>query len=66
MTTDYSDELDAVAKGPKAVTVDGTSATAQDADTIIKIEDRAAAKTARARNHLGLVFRKIQPGGGGL
>jgi hypothetical protein len=63
---DYTTELDTIAKGPKSVTVDGTSATAQDAEAVIKIEDRLNAKAARVKNHLGLVFRKISPGGGGL
>jgi len=64
---DYEDQLDAIAKGPKSAShADGRSMTSQDADEVIKIEDRLNAKSARSKNHLGLVFRKIAPGGGGL
>ncbi len=63
---DYSEQLDAIAKGPKAATADGMSVTAQDPEAIMKIEDRLKTSAAAARNHLGLNFVKLQPPGGGF
>lgn len=65
MAINYDDELEKLAKNPKSATVDGVSATAQDVDAIIKIQDRAAAKTAASRNHFGLRLAKIEPPGAG-
>ncbi len=46
---DCSEQLGAIAKGPKAATADGMSVTAQNPEAIMKTEDRLKTNTA-ARN----------------
>ena len=54
------------AVGPAKVSADGTSAEAQPIPDQIEADRYRASKAAKTQNHLGLRFRKLEPGGGGL
>ena len=60
-----ADRIEENAKGVASVSVDGVSTTAVDIDKQIRAEQYLAAKTAKARNHCGIVFRTLKPGGCG-
>lgn len=51
--------------GVKRVTVDGQSVEALDIDQLVAAKQAAAATSAKARNHCGLAFRTMEPGGCG-
>lgn len=57
-------EQDAIA-GVQRVSADGVSVDAMTIDDRIKADEYLARKTAAARNHLGLTFRLLTPGGCG-
>lgn len=57
-------EADAIA-GVQSATVDGQSATAMSIDDRIKAANFLAQQSGRARNHLGLTIRQLEPGGCG-
>lgn len=57
-------EEDAIA-GVSKVTVDGTTVETMSIDDRIKAAKFAANQTAKARNHRGLAFRTLNPGGCG-
>lgn len=54
-----------VALGPKQVSVDGTTVTAQSVDEIKKAKDMLAASNAAARPHFGMRMTKLVPPGCG-
>ncbi len=60
-----SDAIEETAKGPARVSVDGTDVTAQDIEKQIKADMYLAAKTAQNKNHAGIGFRTLEPGGCG-
>ena len=51
--------------GVSEVEVAGRRVKAMTVDEQIKAAQFAATSAAKSRNHLGLVFRTLQPGGGG-
>lgn len=51
--------------GVASVSADGVTVTAVDIDTQIIAANYLQQRAAVARNHLGLTFRKISPGGCG-
>ncbi len=51
--------------GVQSATVDGQSATQMSIDDRIKAANFIASQTAKSKNHLGLTFRKMEPGGCG-
>lgn len=57
-------EDDAIA-GVQRVAVDGQSVDAMTIDDRIKADNYVRQRAAAARNHLGLTFRKLEPGGCG-
>jgi hypothetical protein len=57
-------ERDAI-DGVQSVSVDGTSVTAMSIDDRIKADQYVASKAAASKNHLGLTFRTLTPGGCG-
>ena len=57
-------EQDAIA-GVQSVSVDGTSVQQMSIDDRIKADQYLATKTAKAKNHCGLTFRTLTPGGCG-
>lgn len=63
--TDISDAIEATAQAPARVTVDGTTVEAQSIPDQIEADKHVNAATARTRNHLGLTFRQLEPGGCG-
>lgn len=54
-----------VALGPKQVSTDGTSVTAQSVDEIKKAKDMLAADGAAGQPHFGVRFTKLVPPGCG-
>ena len=63
--TTIADKIEETAKGPARVSVDGTSVDAQSIDDQITAEKYLAAKSATSKNHMGLSFRQLTPGGCG-
>ena len=64
--TTIQDAIERSAKdGVASVSVDGTSVTAMSIEKQIAADNYLRQRAAAARNHLGLTFRKIQPGGCG-
>ena len=61
-----SDTIGEHAKGPKQVTVDGTTTVRQPLRDQVLVEDRQKGATAAGKSHLGFRFRKLKPPGGGL
>jgi hypothetical protein len=57
-------EADAIA-GVQRVAVDGQSVDAMTIDDRIKADNYVKQRAAVTRNHLGLTFRKLEPGGCG-
>ena len=53
------------ALGQARVTVDGTDVTAVDIEKQIKAAEFLAAQNAKEKNHCGLTFRQLTPGGCG-
>lgn len=51
--------------GVASVSTDGTSVSSMSIDERIKADAYLKSQAARSRNHLGLVFRKLEPGGCG-
>jgi len=66
MADNIADAIEENALGPASATVDGTSATQHRLPDLIEADRYQKAKTGAAKNHLGLRFRKLEPGGGGL
>lgn len=56
---------DAAKAGIARVTADGTSVDAMDLDKLINADRHLSGQTAKAKNHLGLSFRALEPGGCG-
>ena len=57
-------EQDAIA-GVQRVSVDGTSVDAMSIDDRIKADEYRAKQTAKSKNHCGITFRTLTPGGCG-
>ena len=57
-------EQDAIA-GVQRASVDGTSVDAMSIDDRIKADEYVAKKAAASKNHCGLTFRTLTPGGCG-
>jgi hypothetical protein len=57
-------EQDAI-NGVQSVSVDGTSVSSMSIDDRIKAEQYLAQKAAKSKNHCGLTFRTLEPGGCG-
>lgn len=60
-----TDAIEEQAMGPRQVTVDGASTQRRDIRELIEADKHLAAKTAAKRNHFGMAFRKLEPGGTG-
>lgn len=65
MADTIAEAIDEAAKGPQSVTVDGMSVTAPDIDKLIRADQYAKANTGIEKNHCGLRFRTLKPGGCG-
>ncbi len=63
-TTEEAARL-AAALGPKRVRVGNEEAEQHSLAELQEVADRATGKTARTKNHLGLVFRQLIPPGAG-
>jgi len=59
------DAIEETAKGVQSVSVDGQSVTSMDIDKLIRADEYLAKKAAASKNHLGLSFRQLKPGGCG-
>jgi len=65
MTETIQDRIEENAKGVQNVSVDGMSTTAVDIDKQIRADEYLAKKAAVSKNHMGLSFRTLKPGGCG-
>ena len=63
--TTIADKIEENAKSPARVTVSDTTVEGQSIPDQILAEQHLAAKSAIAKNHLGLTFRQFTPGGCG-
>jgi hypothetical protein len=59
------DAITQAALGPKKTAEAGRTIEEHDMDQLIKADNHVASKTAGNRNHMGLRFSKIVPGGTG-
>jgi len=62
---DLEETIRQAAKDPAQVSVDGFSAQSQPIPDLIEADRHLAAKSAAAKNHLGMTLRKLEPGGCG-
>lgn len=66
MATTIADAIEKAAKdGVSRVTIDGTSVDAMSVQDMIAADSYLKQQAAKSRNHLGLTFRKFEPGGCG-
>lgn len=66
MATTVSEAIEAAAiEGVSRVSVDGTSVDSMSIQDMIAADNYLKQKAAKSRNHLGLTFRKLEPGGCG-
>ena len=66
MADTINDKIEQAAKaGFSKVTIDGQSVEAMPIDDQIKAADYLAKQSAASKNHLGLAFRTLKPGGCG-
>jgi hypothetical protein len=59
------DAIESAAQNPRAVAFDGTQVQGQPIPDLIEADKYLSGKTARARNHLGVTFRQLEPGATG-
>lgn len=60
---DLSDTIETAAAEPKAATVDGITVHGHTLEELIAADKHLAAKAGSTKNHLGLHFRQLEPGG---
>lgn len=60
-----ADKIEENAKRPSRISVDGVSVDALDISKQIEADQYLAAKKAKSKNHCGLTFRRLRPGGCG-
>ena len=65
MSDTIADKIEENAKGPAKVSTDGLSVDAQAIADQILADKHLAAQSAAAKNHVGLMFRQLVPGGCG-
>jgi hypothetical protein len=65
MAETIQDRIEENAKGVQSVSVDGMTTTAVDIDKQIRADEYLARKNAAQKNHCGLTFRQMRPGGCG-
>ncbi len=65
MAYTIQDSIEENAMGVQSVSVDGMTTTAVDIDKQIRADEYLARKAAARKNHCGLTFRQMRPGGCG-
>jgi len=60
-----ADAIEEAAKSPSRVSVDGLSVDGLDIEKAIKAKRFLAEQAAASKNHCGLTFRTLEPGGCG-
>jgi hypothetical protein len=62
---DINSTIEQTAANPASVSVDGMTVQSQDISKLIEAGTYLAAKKAASKNHCGLTFRTLTPGGCG-
>ena len=65
MPDDLSDLIETAVEAPQSVTVAGGNVASRPIPELIEADKYLAAKRARTKNHCGLIFRTLEPGGCG-
>lgn len=65
MADDLEETIRRAAEDPASAAVDGQSVQARPIPDLIAAHNHLVAKEAKRRNHGGLIFRRMEPGGTG-